>query len=307
MREIGEQVGALTASARYPLKPPRDWFDTPEPDRPQPLVVHDDGRITGHLAPWSGCHTAYGQCIPPPRSADGYAKFHVGSLETAEGDLIPVGKVMFGGKHASTDPATTLAAATQHYDDNGHVGAYVRAVDGKHGIWLTGAVKHDITPEGLRDLRANPPSGDWRDRNGRHTLIAALAVPVPGFPIEREALAASGELPAALIMSYPVEEGIIRDSKVIDKYDYAAVSGRSKAYLRKRALVASALVAAPLTAKRRNALSRSSFAIPETRSYPIQDASHARNALARSAGKPEEARVRRAVCAKYPDMGECSK
>ncbi len=301
----------------YPLKPPRDWFDTPEPDRPQPLVVHDDGRVTGHLAPWSGCHTAFGQCIPPPRSADGYAKFHVGQLETEEGDLIPVGKVMLGGKHAPLDAA--LAAATQHYDDNGHVGAYVRAVDGKHGIWLTGALKHDITPEGLRDLRANPPSGDWRDRNGRHTLIAALAVPVPGFPIEREALAASGELPSALIMSYPVEPTTENTYNVIDM-DFAnlkaairsieereTVTTRSKAYLRKRALVASALIAAPLTAKRRNALSRSSFAIPETRSYPIQDEAHARNALARSSGKPEQARVRRAVCAKYPNMGECSK
>ncbi len=205
--------------------------------------------------------------------------------------MVPVGKIVFNGKHAPLEMA--MAAASQHYDDNGHVGAYVRATDGKHGIWLTGALKHDITPEGLRDLRANPPSGDWRDRNGRHTLIAALAVPVPGFPIEREALAASGELPSALIMSYPVEE------------EEEAVTTNSKAYIRRRALIASALVAAPLTAKRRNALSRSSFAIPETRSYPIQDEAHARNALARSSGKPEQARVRRAVCAKYPNMGEC--
>ncbi len=269
----------------YPLKPPRDWFDTPEPDKPQPLVVHDDGRVTGHLAPWSGCHTAYGgECLSPPRSADGYAKFHVGSLETEEGDVIPVGKIMFGGKHASTDPMVSLAAASQHYDDNGHVGAYVRAVDGKHGIWLTGAVKHDITPEGLRDLRANPPSGDWRLRNGRHALIAALAVPVPGFPIEH-AMAASAlrDPPSALIMSYPVEE------------EEEPVGTRSKAYLRKRALVASALVAAPteFSSEQRATMAKSGVALPDG-SFPIrncQDWADAKQAIGRAApGK--RARVR---------------
>lgn len=216
----------------FPLKPPRDWFETPEPDHAQPLTIHDDGRVTGHLAPWKGCHTSFGACLPPPRSPDGYASFHVGALETAEGDMIPVGKIVFNGKHAPLDMA--LAAASQHYDDNGHVGAYVRATDGRHGIWLTGAVKSDISPEGLRDLRANPPSGDWRERNGRHTLVAALAVPVPGYPIGREmALAASGELPSALILGFPPGEP------------------RSKQYLRRRSLVASGILAAALQAKER--------------------------------------------------------
>ena len=46
-----------------------------------------------------------------------------------------------------------------------------------------------------------------------------------------------------------------------------------------------------LTAKRRNSLPTSEFAGPD-RSYPIQDASHARNALARASGKPVEAEIR---------------
>jgi hypothetical protein len=41
----------------------------------------------------------------------------------------------------------------------------------------------------------------------------------------------------------------------------------------------------------------------EKRAYPIEDKSHARNALARASGKPEEARVRAAVKRKYPDIG----
>lgn len=39
-------------------------------------------------------------------------------------------------------------------------------------------------------------------------------------------------------------------------------------------------------------------------SYPIPDKSHARNALARSAGKPVAATVRAKVRAKFPDLGQ---
>ena len=56
---------------------------------------------------------------------------------------------------------------------------------------------------------------------------------------------------------------------------------------------------AKLTAKKRNNLKPSSFAIPSKRAYPINDISHARNALARASGKPVEAAVKRKVYAKY--------
>ncbi len=61
-----------------------------------------------------------------------------------------------------------------------------------------------------------------------------------------------------------------------------------------------------LTAKERERLPESSFAIPEERAYPIHDESHARNALARVSqhGTPEEKRrVRAAVHRRYPKIG----
>ncbi len=61
---------------------------------------------------------------------------------------------------------------------------------------------------------------------------------------------------------------------------------------------------AKLTAKTRNALPGKAFAGPN-RSYPIQDASHARNALARVSqhGYPElKAKVRAAVHRKFPGI-----
>lgn len=59
---------------------------------------------------------------------------------------------------------------------------------------------------------------------------------------------------------------------------------------------------AKLTAETRNAIPGNEFAGPD-RSYPIEDKSHARNALARASGKPIEARIRSAVHRKYPDIG----
>lgn len=66
---------------------------------------------------------------------------------------------------------------------------------------------------------------------------------------------------------------------------------------------------AKLTAKARKAIKSMNFAGPN-RSYPVEDESHARNALARVAqfGSPElQAKVRAKVHAKYPDIGKKSR
>ena len=57
-----------------------------------------------------------------------------------------------------------------------------------------------------------------------------------------------------------------------------------------------------LTTEARKHLKKSSFVYPKDRSYPIEDMSHARNALARSSGKPEASKVRSAVYRKYPSL-----
>lgn len=65
---------------------------------------------------------------------------------------------------------------------------------------------------------------------------------------------------------------------------------------------------AKLTAAGRKKIKASNFAGPD-RSYPIEDASHARNALARVSqhGSPElKAKVRAKVHAKYPGIGQKS-
>lgn len=63
---------------------------------------------------------------------------------------------------------------------------------------------------------------------------------------------------------------------------------------------------AKLTAKGRKEIAPKNFALPGGR-YPIEDSSHARNALSRVSqnGSPaEKATVRAKVHAKYPDIGQ---
>ena len=68
---------------------------------------------------------------------------------------------------------------------------------------------------------------------------------------------------------------------------------------------------AKLTAAQRRAIPRGDFAVPSkapgSGSYPIEDESHARDALARSSGKPVAGQVRAAVARKYPGMGRGKK
>lgn len=60
-----------------------------------------------------------------------------------------------------------------------------------------------------------------------------------------------------------------------------------------------------ISARARKRMKPSTFALPKQRKYPIPDAAHARNALARVAqnGSPtDKAKVRRAVKRKFPSI-----
>lgn len=64
---------------------------------------------------------------------------------------------------------------------------------------------------------------------------------------------------------------------------------------------------AKLTEAERNALPKSSFAIPSKRAYPIHDKNHARDALSRVAAngtEAEKAMVRAAVARRYPEIDQ---
>jgi uncharacterized protein (DUF1778 family) len=209
---------ALVAAAG-PVKPPRDWFEDPQLRELTPLQITKEGQVYGHLADWNGCHTGFqGVCVPPFQSFSNYAYFNVGEIETAEGDLVPCGKLMFamdGAGHAPTDPQLTYIDIQRYYDDATKVGAFVRAGSDRFGTWLAGALRPGLSEIEIQHLRTHPPSGDWRPiRGGDSDLVASFSVPVPGFPIPRgEALVASAGGEIIAIISAPLvvsERGMAR-------------------------------------------------------------------------------------------------
>jgi len=197
--EEAEQLKSLTAALTLVADPPIEWFRNPGLRTPTPFTICDDGRTYGHLAVWGTCHTSFtGQCITPPREDD-FAYFTTGELVTREKARVPVGVLTFGTNHAPIHLGAR--PAVEHYEHTGHVAADVACGADKHGIWVAGAVRPDLTEGQMRALRASAPSGDWRRIGGRMRLMAALLVNVPGFPIPRMKSFAHDGVQTALVAS----------------------------------------------------------------------------------------------------------
>lgn len=181
-----QPAAAVTASAAgaAPLKPPSDWFTDPEFDAPTPFTVTPDGQVFGHIATWGQCHTGLlDACVRPPRNLSGYRMFHLGEIETEEGEFIPVGTLSLDTGHANL--RLNAAATRRHYDDTGTAAVDVCAGEDRHGIWIAGAVRPDLSMEQVRKLRASKPSGDWRMVGGAFEMIGLAAVNIPGYPVPR--------------------------------------------------------------------------------------------------------------------------
>lgn len=180
----------LVASAG-PMAPPATWFDDPGFDDVTALTIDDDGHVYGHLAVWGACHTGLsGRCVTPPKSKADYAYFLTGAIKTAEGELRSVGQITLDTGHA--DLKLSARAALAHYDNTGTAVADIAVGDDEFGIWINGAMRPDVTELQVRQLRASPLSGDWRQYGRGLELIAALAVNVQGYPVTRARTASGG-------------------------------------------------------------------------------------------------------------------
>lgn len=203
-----EPMAAAVTVASAEWRPPADWFDNPNLDRVTPLQVGDDGRVYGHIAPWSQpgdtrCHVGFAdRCVCAPRSPDGdYPYFLTGEVACADGTRRRCGVIaLYGGHHADDGkvPWTQVAAL---YEDPRNLGALVNVGEDDHGLWAAGCVRPGMTPEQVAELRACGPSGHWRRIQGdRHAaaqrLIAACAVMSQGYPIQSLA-ASADQRPAA--------------------------------------------------------------------------------------------------------------
>lgn len=187
-----ESLSAALVASGAPVVPPREWFDSPKLPGPTPITVDDNGHVYGHIAVWNVSHIGLPGNTKPPRSRSNYAYFRTGVIRTEDGD-VPVGQLTLAGGHA--DIQASAAQAVKHYDDTASAMADVAAGEDAFGIWVSGALRPDATPEQVRALRASAPSGDWRPIAGRLELVAVCQVNVPGFPVVR-ACVAGGSLTA---------------------------------------------------------------------------------------------------------------
>ncbi len=111
-------------------RPPRDWFEMPEPDQPTPLTVLPSGQFYGHAANgWDQCHIGYqNACVTPPASPTGYARFNRRTITCDDGSEVLAGNISMGIGHA---PLSLSAEKTvDHYDHTEAVVAYGRMTDG---------------------------------------------------------------------------------------------------------------------------------------------------------------------------------
>lgn len=207
--DVEEEIASIIASAA-PVVPPKDWFSNPGLRQATPLTVTDDGRVFGHIAAWATSHISMpGKSIRPPRSYSKYAYFRTGVVRTDDGSDVQVGQLTLSGGHAPLQASADQAK--KHYDDTNSAFADVVAGEDSYGIWVSGAIRPEVTPSQIRAFRASAPSGDWRPINGRLELVAVCQVNTPGFPIART-ITASGGVPGALVAAGAFELAELKES-----------------------------------------------------------------------------------------------
>jgi hypothetical protein len=98
---------------------------------------------------------------------------------------VATGPITMDCGHATASPHVVGAARREHYDNSCSIVATVRVGENSRGVWISGAVLPDVTPDQVRRMMACQLSGDWgphREKPGKRELAGALLVPVPGFP-----------------------------------------------------------------------------------------------------------------------------
>jgi hypothetical protein len=163
--------------------PKRAHFENPKFSRVTKIHVTPEGRVLGHIAPWKQCHIGIGNaCQIAPRSKTDYAYFRQGPLVCDDGTTVKVGKLTVGAGHANDQWG--VMPSREHYDNTALCAAYVNVGEDRHGIWVSGVLTPNATPDMIQTMNVSQVSGDWRWVQGTgHEMIAALFVNNPGFPV----------------------------------------------------------------------------------------------------------------------------
>lgn len=188
---IDMPVTASSFTMTIPDLPPTEWFDEPR-DEPEigAITITDEGRIFGYLAPKHVAHRGIRDkrvTVPMGNVDYGIWMNRVTIADDGRGGFarIATGPITMDCGHAAASPRVVGAARREHYDNSCSIVATVRVGENSRGVWISGAVLPDVTPDQVRRMMACQLSGDWgphREKPGKRELAGALLVPVPGFP-----------------------------------------------------------------------------------------------------------------------------
>ena len=226
-----DTVQAITAaSMTITLRdlPPAEWFQEPtDVSMPGALMVNDEGRVWGMLAPAGTSHRAYvrsGRRLEAPAGNVDYSRFMGAWAPTATG-LIPAGPLTMDCGHAPM-LRNDHGIAFEHYDNACSIIGHVAVGENARGTWMAGALLPGVRPDQVARMLACRCSGDWQphpDKPGWQELVACLLVPSPGFGSEHAQTTYRGE--ALVASSVPV------------RYQHDAVAVPSAAAARRAAAV----------------------------------------------------------------------
>lgn len=187
-----DQLRTMVAAAHsieIPERPPASWFEEPSglPDIGG-IQVTDDGRLFGLLAPRGVGHRSFrDRRVTVPMGNVDYSRWMSRTTIVDGGDRIATGAITMECGHAPTSTGVRASDASDHYENSCSVVATARIGENEHGVWVAGALMPDVSPAQVARMLACQLSGDWRphqEQRGVREFVAALLVPVPGFPVE---------------------------------------------------------------------------------------------------------------------------
>lgn len=228
--------GVLTAGAytfTIPDLPKKEWFDRPTDVKMHgALTVTQEGRVFGRLARKGVTHRSVNRQVP--LNTVDYSRWMNKETIVEGGERVVTGVITMNCGHAPTEHYGTLANRKQHYDNSCSIVANVRIGEDADGVWVAGALRHGVTSEQVATMMGCQLSGDWQphpDRRGTQEFIAALLVPVPGFPEARTRASVAMEDGVIVAATVPVQ--------FTDKPDYVDATALNALATAKRMLATS--------------------------------------------------------------------
>jgi hypothetical protein len=188
-----EPITASATAVRNAIVWPADHFEKWRSATYEPLTVHPDGQITGHLA-GDGCfqNGDASVCVKYKRDVDPtLARFNTWTTTLDDGNVIRTGALTAGGPHAPVMEATKQgwkdADIRRFHEDTSTVFARVVAWEDEKGrLAVAGSIIPELDPMFVRQAAGAPVSIEkmpMHETGWRNTLVGAHMVVTPALPV----------------------------------------------------------------------------------------------------------------------------